>query len=112
MPIKLQPITNENIHILVPNYIEQKRIIISSYEDMIDVYLSMLRAKYFFSLDKQLLRGYLQDLTYIYCPGDDLNKDKVIYWLESSDDEDDDLDDGSDEELEEHDSNRQKLKQV
>lgn len=46
-------------------------------------------------MDKNILRGCLEDLTYMYCPGDDINKDRVLAMLEPSDDEDD-----SDDEIE------------
>lgn len=88
--MSIKPVTIENIHIVLPQFIDGNRIIISSFEDMMDVYLSMLRAKYLFTLDKDLLRGLLEDLTYMYCPGDDIHKDRVLSWLAPSDDEDDD----------------------
>ena len=53
----------------------------------------MIRDKYFFNMDKNILRGCLEDLTYMYSPGDDVNKDRVVSMLEPSDDEDDDDDD-------------------
>ena len=34
----------------------------------------------------------MEDLTYMYCPGDDINKERVILQLEPDDDEDDDDD--------------------
>ena len=94
MPIEnLTPVTTENVHILIPDYIKEKNIIIGGYEDMIDVILQMIRSKYFFTMDKDVLRGYIEDLTYMYCPGDDLNKDRIIAMLEAedSDDEEDDI---------------------
>ena len=58
---------------------------------MMDVILIMIRSRYFFNMDKDLLRGFIEDLTYMYCPGDDINKDRIISMLEpESDDEDDD----------------------
>ena len=39
-------------------------------------------------MDKNILRGCLEDLTYMYCPGDDINKERVMGQLEASDDED------------------------
>ena len=95
--MSLKPVTIDTIHEVIPQFIDENRIIITSFEDMMDVILTMLRAKYFFAMDKQLLRGLLEDLTYMYCPGDDIHKDRVLSWLAPSDDEDDDEDD--DEEL-------------
>jgi len=83
-------VTTENMHTLIPNFINENQIIIGSYDDMMDVILRMLKSKYFFNMDKNILRGCLEDLTYMCCPGDDLNKDRVTSMLEPSDDEDDD----------------------
>ena len=94
MPLKL--VTMDNVHEIIPSYIEENKHIISSYEDMAEIILRMIRAKYFFSMDKNILRGCLEDLTYMYCPGDDVNKDRVMAMLEPSDDEDDEEDEDED----------------
>jgi hypothetical protein len=83
-------VTTENMHELIPAYITENKIIIGGYEDIMDVVLRMIKAKYFFNMDKNLLRGCLEDMTFMYCPGDDVNKDRVVSMLEPSDDEDDD----------------------
>lgn len=96
MPIEnLSLITNENFHMIVPEYIKSNNIIISDYNDMMNVILTMIRSKYFFNMDKDLLRGFIEDLTYMYCPGDDINKDRIIAMLEpeSSDSDEDDGED-------------------
>ena len=99
MPITdLILVTLENAHELIPAYISEKNIIIGGYEDIMDVVLRMIKEKHFFNMDKNILRGCLEDLTYMYCSGDDVNKDRVLAMLEPSDDEDDDDDD--DDELE------------
>lgn len=96
MPITdLKLVTLENAHELIPAYISEKNIIIGGYEDIMDVVLRMIKEKHFFNMDKNILRGCLEDLTYMYCPGDDINKDRVLAMLEPSDDEDD-----SDDEIE------------
>ena len=82
-------VTLDNLHVVVPEYIERNKIIIAEYDDIMDAVLSMIKDKYFFNMDKNILRGCLEDLTYMYCPGDDLNKDRVVSMLEPSDDEDD-----------------------
>ena len=43
-------------------------------------------------MDKNILRGCLEDLTYMYSSEDDVNKDRVVAMLEPSDDEDEDDD--------------------
>ena len=96
MPItELILVTLDNVHELLPAYIAEKNIIISGYDDIMDVVLKMIKEKHFFNMDKNILRGCLEDLTYMYCPGDDINKDRVLAMLEPSDDEDD-----SDDEIE------------
>ena len=97
MPLiqNLKLVTTENMHELIPEYITENQTIIGGYEDIMNVVLQMIKAKYFFNMDKNLLRGCLEDLTYMYCPGDDVNKDRVVSMLEPSDDEDDE--DGDDE---------------
>lgn len=111
MPIEnLTLITNENFHIIVPEYIKSKNIIISDYNDMMEVILIMIRGRYFFNMDKDLLRGFIEDLTYMYCPGDDINKDRIISMLEpESDDEDDDESDDDELIVEEVDSTPPKI---
>ena len=96
MPItELILVTLDNVHELLPAYIAEKNIIFSGYDDIMDVVLKMIKEKHFFNMDKNILRGCLEDLTYMYCPGDDINKDRVLAMLEPSDDEDD-----SDDEIE------------
>ena len=93
MPIEnLSLITNENFHMIVPEYIKSNNIIISDYNDMMNVILTMIRGKYFFNMDKDMLRGFIEDLTYMYCPGDDINKDRIIAMLEPESDDSDDED--------------------
>tara|TARA_B000000557_G_scaffold132296_1_gene107229 strand:+ start:169 stop:447 length:279 start_codon:yes stop_codon:yes gene_type:complete len=82
-----------NIHEIIPSYISFNNILISSYEDIVDTTLRMIREKHVFVIDRDLLRCILEDLVYMYCPGDDLNRDRVINMLAPSDDEDDDEDD-------------------
>tara|TARA_B100000676_G_C17359299_1_gene474941 strand:+ start:91 stop:498 length:408 start_codon:yes stop_codon:yes gene_type:complete len=74
-------VTLENFHELVPEYIQGNNIIIQNYEDTKDIYLSMLRDNYLFTFDRDILIACLTDLTYMYAPGDDLNKDAVIELL-------------------------------
>jgi len=82
-------VTLDNLHVVIPEYIERNKIIIAEYDDIMNTVLAMIKDKYFFNMDKNILRGCLEDLTYMYCPGDDLNKDRVVSMLEPSDDEDD-----------------------
>jgi len=91
-------VTLENFHEQVPEYIHGNNIMIQNYEDTKEVYLGMLRDNYLFTFDRDILIACLTDLTYMYAPGDDLNKDAVIDLLvlegeesDCDDDEDDDI---------------------
>ena len=86
-------VTVENIHEVIPAFIIDRKIIISTYEDMMETVLEMIKSKHLFNMDRDLLRTIMEDLTYMYCPGDDLNKERVILQLEPDDEEEDDEDD-------------------
>ena len=89
--IDLKLVTIDNVHEMIPNYIHENKIIITDYEDMINVVLDMIKNKHFFNMDKNFLRGCMEDLTYMYSPNDIVNKDRIVQILEPSDDEDDDV---------------------
>ena len=89
-------VTVENIHEVIPAFIIERQIIIASYEDMVEVVLEMVKNRHLFNMDRELLRTIMEDLTYMYCPGDDINKDRVMGLLAASDDEDDEDDDDDD----------------
>ena len=90
-------ITIENYHLAITEYIKENEIIISEYDDMTGCILRMIRDGYCFNMDKNLLRSFLEDLTYMYSPNDEKNKDRIVNMLEESDDEDsDDSDDDED----------------
>ena len=85
-------VTTQNIHELIPAFINEHSIIIASYEDMMDVVLDMVKSRHVFNMERDLLRSIMEDLTYMYCPGDDINKERVVMQLAPSDDEDDEDD--------------------
>ena len=89
--IDLKLVTIDNVHEMIPNYIHENKIIITDYEDMINIVLDMIKNKHFFNMDKNFLRGCMEDLTYMYSPNDIVNKDRIVQILEPSDDEDDDV---------------------
>ena len=64
---------------------------------MMDSVLKMIKERHFFNMDKNILRGCMEDLTYMYCPGDDINKDRVLGMLEPSDEEEESDDEDEDE---------------
>ena len=89
-------VTIENYHLAITEYIKENEIIISEYDDMTSCILRMIRAGYCFNMDKNLLRSFLEDLTYMYSPNDEKNKDRIVNMLEESDDEDSDEDEDED----------------
>ena len=97
-PIRnITQVTLDNLHEVIPEYIHGNNIIVQNYDDMKEVYLSMLRDRYLFTLDRDILVHSLIDLTYMFAPGDDVNKDNVLdtITLEDEDEGDDEEDDDS-----------------
>ena len=91
--MKLKSVTNDNIHFVIPEYIEENDITIKDIDTMIDAYMRMVKDNYLFLIDRELLKDLLVDITYMYAPNDDANKDRVLYHLVGSDSDDDDEDD-------------------
>lgn len=90
-------VTLENFHELVPEYIFNQKLMIQNYEDTKEIYLSMLKEGYLFTFDRDILIACLTDLTYMYAPGDDVNKDAVIELLVLDGElDDDDLEEDDD----------------
>ena len=98
--VTLRLVTTENYHEIIPKYITEKQIIISEYDDMTNCVLQMIREGYCFNMDKNLLRGFLEDLTYMFSPNDDKNKDRIVNMLEESDDSDSDSEDSNNDNME------------
>ena len=63
-PIRnITQVTLENLHEMIPEYIHGNKVIIQNYDDMKEVYLSMLRDRYLITLDRDILVHSLNDLT-------------------------------------------------
>ena len=95
--MKLTPVTNDTIHEIIPEYIEENDINIKDIDTMIDAYMRMVKDNYLFLIDRDLLKDLLVEITYMYAPNDDANKDRVLYHLVGSDSEDEDEDDDCEE---------------
>tara|TARA_B100001057_G_scaffold417064_1_gene435473 strand:- start:294 stop:605 length:312 start_codon:yes stop_codon:yes gene_type:complete len=91
--MKLKPVTNDNIHTILPKYIEDNDININDIEAMIDTYMNMVKDNYLFLIDRDLLKDLLVEITYMYAPNDDANKDRVLQHLVGSDSDSDDEND-------------------
>ena len=95
----LKVLTVENLHTTIFTFIEEGSHIIGDYNDMKEIILLMIRAGYVFNLDRDRLRDAMEELTYMLCPEDDINKDRVIKGLEYEDtDSEDDYDDADEDE--------------
>ena len=100
MPIEIKRIQTDELYQSIVRFVEEGQYIIGDYDDMKDVILKMIRAGYAFDMDRERLRDAMEDITYMLCPEDDVNKDRVVKGLEyeeSSDSDDEyppDLEDG------------------
>ena len=94
-PENIKLVTTENLHKTIIQFIKDGEIIISEYDDMKECILKMIRAFYFFNMDRDRLRDAMEDITFSFCPTDDVNKDRVSRGLEYeySDEEDSDDED-------------------
>jgi len=115
---ELKIVTADNLHDTIRTFLVQAESIIGDYDDMKDAILNMIKAGYMFNMDRDRLRDAMEDITYMLCPSDDANKDRVERGLEYDDDDDDDgySSSGSDDDFEsraaiEQQKQKQKLKQ-
>ena len=103
-PIRnITQVTLEDIHEKIPEYIHGNNVIIQNYDDMKEVYLSMLRDRYLFTIDRDILVHSLIDITYMFAPGDDVNKDNVLDTITLEDEDEDDDDEGDDDSINDRD---------
>ena len=91
--MKLRSVTNDNIHFIIPEYIEENDITIKDIDTMIDAYMRMVKDNYLFLIDRDLLKDLLVEITYMCAPNDDANKDRVLHHLVGSDSDSDDEND-------------------
>ena len=81
-------VTVDELHSSIRTFIVEKEVIIGDYEDMKALVLTMIRAGYMFSMDRDRLRDAMEDITFMLCPDDDANKDRVERGLEYDDTDD------------------------
>jgi len=87
---ELKVISVDELHTSLGTFIVESECIIGDYEDMKELVLKMVRAGYMFNMDRDRLRDAMEDITFMLCPDDDANKDRVERGLEYDDDDDDD----------------------
>jgi len=89
----IKVITVDTLHQTLATFIDDGKHIIGEYEDMKEVILIMIKAGYMFSMDRDRLRDAMEDITFMLCPDDDANKDRVSRGLEYEDDSESDFGD-------------------
>tara|TARA_B100000161_G_C33547485_1_gene413777 strand:+ start:1601 stop:1906 length:306 start_codon:yes stop_codon:yes gene_type:complete len=87
---ELTIVTVDTLHESIRGFIVDSGSIIGDYEDMKSLVLNMIKAGYMFNMDRDRLRDAMEDITFMLCPDDDANKDRVERGLEYDDDSDDD----------------------
>ena len=93
---ELKVITVDNLHNTIRDFVVESQTIVSDYEDMKQLILTMIKAGYMFNMDRDRLRDAMEDITFMLCPNDDVNKDRVERGLEYDDSEEDEYDLGID----------------
>ena len=88
---ELTIVTVDTLHESIRGFIVDSVSIIGDYEDMKALVLNMIKAGYMFNMDRDRLRDAMEDITFMLCPDDDANKDRVERGLEYDDDSDDDI---------------------
>ena len=74
---ELKVVSVDELHNIIRNFIIESDTIIGDYEDMKTLILNMVRAGYMFNMDRDRLRDAMEDITFMLCPDDDANKDRV-----------------------------------
>ena len=89
---ELKVVSIDELHSSIRKFIVETKTIIGDYEDMKALILLMIRAGYMFNMDRDRLRDAMEDITFMLCPDDCANKDRVERGLEYDDDDDDEYD--------------------
>ena len=90
---ELKVVGVDELHNTIRDFIVESNTIIGDYEDMKSLILNMVKAGYMFNMDRDRLRDAMEDITFLLCPDDDANKDRVERGLEYDDDSDSDIED-------------------
>ena len=81
-------VRSDNLHQNVYEYIQTKEMEVKEVDDIVNVYLSMLRDGYCFVVDREVLMACLVDITYVLNPSND-NMEIVKLNMVGDDDDDD-----------------------
>jgi len=88
---ELTVVTVDTLHSSIRDFIVKNEVVIGDYEDMKGLVLNMIKAGYMFNMDRDRLRDAMEDITFMLCPDDEANKDRVERGLEYDDDSEDDI---------------------
>ncbi len=94
--VALKKVVSDEVYDSIHGFITTNNILIDDYDSMVETVLKMIQGGYCFTMDRDTLRDAMECLTYMYCPSDDMNRDRVMQQL--VDEEDDEESDESDEE--------------
>jgi len=85
----LTKVTVDNLYETINSYADTNKITVKDYDGMVTMVLGMVKDGYCFTMDRDILRDAMESLTYMYCPNDDMNKDRLRQQLldEDSDEE-------------------------
>ena len=89
----LKVVSVDELHSSIRSFIIESKTIIGDYEDMKSLVLNMIKAGYMFNMDRDRLRDAMEDITFMLCPDDDANKDRVERGLEYDDSDDEEIED-------------------
>ena len=92
--VQLKKVSQDEVYETIHSYVENSENAVETYEDMINMILSMIKDGYCFVMERDYLRDAMESLTYMYSPEDDMNKDRII--LQFADDEEDEEDEEDD----------------
>ena len=89
----LKIISVDELHSTIRTFIIDNDIVIGDYDDMKSLILKMIRNGHMFNMDRDRLRDAMEDITFMLCPDDDANKDRVERGLEYDDSSDVEIED-------------------
>ena len=90
--MKFTVVTPETLYESIDTFVTDNKLKITTYDEMIETILKMMKEGFCFPFDRDILRDAMESLTYTYCPGDDMNRDRVVCQLEDVPDDDSDED--------------------
>jgi hypothetical protein len=91
--LELKKVVADEVYSSIHSYVCKCETVVEDYEGMIEVILCMIKDGHCFVMDRDILRDAMESLTYMYAPGDDMNKDRLMQQFVEDEDEDDDEDD-------------------